>query len=202
VPHLASPSHEAVSPQADHVPASWWAGAAVHVAPMPRGVQLGYAGRGARFVTVDPHEPVTAGDGVHGGAVFGRFDGVFVSHEELHAPGPLAERAAAVHAARFVAVKCAEHGGWVHDHVTGRGRAWAARATTVVDATGAGDAFAAGFVAGLLRGEGVERCCQRGVVSASFALEDWGARGLMAADPATAERRLAAWYDEATAGTP
>jgi len=202
VHHLDSPTHDAVSPRADHVPVSWWAAAAVHVAPMPRRVQLGYAGRGARLLTVDPHEPVVAGAGAPGDAVFERFDGVFVSHEELHAPGPLAERASAVRAARFVAIKCAEHGGWVHDHLTGSGRAWAARTTTAVDTTGAGDAFAAGFVAGLLRGEDIERCCQRGVVSASFALEDWGARGLMAADPATAERRRAAWYDDAKTGSP
>ena len=49
---------------------------------------------------------------------------------------------------------------------------WAPRAAAVVDPTGAGDAFAA---------------------VTSFAIEDWGAAGLLRADRAAADSRLQAW---------
>ena len=70
---------------------------------------------------------------------------------------------------------------------------WAPRAAAVVDPTGAGDAFAAGFLAGWLGGESVETALSRGVVGASFAIEDWGATGLLRADRETAARRFQEW---------
>ena len=69
-----------------------------------------------------------------------------------------------------------------------------APADSVADPTGAGDAFAAGFLAGWLRDEGPERSLQRGVVSASFALEAPGAAGLLAASPEETEARFRRWY--------
>jgi 2-dehydro-3-deoxygluconokinase len=71
---------------------------------------------------------------------------------------------------------------------------WPARAARVVDPTGAGDAFASGVLAGLLRGDDLPRALRRGVVSASFALEEWGCAGLLRATPAQAEARLAEWF--------
>ena len=194
------PTHAEVSPHAADVPAAWWAGAIVHVAPMPRAIQLEYPGRGARELTADPHEPVVPGDPALGPARFAGFDGVFVSGEESALPGEERAQAAAIPARRFVALKLAGRGGLVLDRDTARELHWAPRVTRVVDTTGAGDAFAAGFLAGRARGEPIEGCCQRGVVSASFALEDWGARGLLAADRAAAERRLAEWFGRAPAG--
>jgi ribokinase len=202
VHQLGSPSHEAVSPSAGDVPAAWWEAAIVHVAPMPRTIQLGFSAHAARERTVDPHEPLVPGGGDHGVERFAGFDGVFVSHEELRLPGDLREQAEGVPAARFVAIKRAGAGGWLLDRAAGRTFEWAARATRVVDTTGAGDAFAAGFLVGRLRGGSIEACCARGVVSASFALEDWGARGLLAADRDAAERRLLEWYGAAAAERP
>ncbi len=46
----------------------------------------------------------------------------------------------------------------------------------VKDSTGAGDAFAAGFLYGLLRGEGVEECARLGEVLAVLSLRELGAR--------------------------
>lgn len=47
-------------------------------------------------------------------------------------------------------------------------------ARQLVDSTGAGDGFTAGFIAGLLRGEGLKKCAQMGAVLASFVLEKVG----------------------------
>ena len=63
-----------------------------------------------------------------------------------------------------------------------------------VDTTGAGDAFAVGFLCGLLRGEPPARALARAVVSASFAIEDWGAAALLRATPEAANERLRDWF--------
>jgi len=44
----------------------------------------------------------------------------------------------------------------------------------VVDTTGAGDAFLAGFIYGLVRGEDYQRCALMGAINASFVLEGKG----------------------------
>ena len=86
-------------------------------------------------------------------------------------------------------------GGILFDAREDRFVEWAPRAVAVVDPTGAGDAFAAGFLAGWLRGESVGVALRRGVVGASFAIEDWGAAGLLRADRAAADERLHEWRD-------
>jgi sugar/nucleoside kinase (ribokinase family) len=55
----------------------------------------------------------------------------------------------------------------------------------VVDTTGAGDLFAAGFLAGLTRGETMSRCAQLGALGASEIIQQLGAR------PARDLKRLA-----------
>jgi len=78
---------------------------------------------------------------------------------------------------------------------------WPARAGVVQDTTGAGDAFMAGVVSALLERDdperdAVERALARGQVTASFAIEAWGADGLLAATPDTVQARLASWARE------
>ncbi|WP_456435800.1 carbohydrate kinase family protein [Methanopyrus sp.] len=46
----------------------------------------------------------------------------------------------------------------------------------IVDPTGAGDAFAAGFIEGILRGESADRCCERGHSVAAECLRIEGCR--------------------------
>ena len=94
---------------------------------------------------------------------------------------------------RFVLFKRGARGGILYDAREDRFVEWAPRAAASSIPTGAGDAFAAGFLAGWLRGESSRRRCAQGVVGASFAIEDWGAAGLLRADRAAAASRLQAW---------
>jgi ribokinase len=99
---------------------------------------------------------------------------------------------------RQALLKRGARGGLRHDFAAGRTEAWEARAGAVVDSTGAGDAFAGGVLSGLLAGEDLTTSIERGVVSASFALEGWGAAGLLAATSAGARRRRGEWYGSRT----
>ena len=94
---------------------------------------------------------------------------------------------------RFVLFKRGARGGLLYDAREDGFVQWAPRAAAVVDPTGAGDAFAASFLAGWLRGDSLEDALWRCVVGASFAIEDWGAAGLFRADRAAAAQRLQAW---------
>jgi ribokinase len=49
-------------------------------------------------------------------------------------------------------------------------------ATSVLDTTGAGDAFATGFLYGLLKGKGLEKCGRLGDIAARFCIAKLGAR--------------------------
>jgi sugar/nucleoside kinase (ribokinase family) len=50
----------------------------------------------------------------------------------------------------------------------------AARASAIVDTTGAGDAFRAGFYAGLFRRKELSECAKLGAATASFVIEERG----------------------------
>ncbi|MEI6505880.1 MAG: hypothetical protein WCO90_08395 [Planctomycetota bacterium] len=54
--------------------------------------------------------------------------------------------------------------------------------------------FAGGFLAGLVTHGDVGRSIEQGIVAASFAIENWGSRGLMAASPAAAVDRHTEWF--------
>jgi ribokinase len=60
----------------------------------------------------------------------------------------------------------------------------------VRDPTGAGDAFCGGFCASLLAADDPVLAACRGTVSASFAVEGFGALHALGADRAEARRRL------------
>ncbi|MGI8697810.1 MAG: PfkB family carbohydrate kinase, partial [Mycobacteriales bacterium] len=62
--------------------------------------------------------------------------------------------------------------------------------TEVVDPTGAGDAFCGGYLAGMVRGASPAESAALGTVSASFVIEQVGVRGLLAATPDQAQRRM------------
>jgi sugar/nucleoside kinase (ribokinase family) len=97
-----------------------------------------------------------------------------------------------------VAIKLGADGCLVYEAGRDRESRIPAYPTGVVDATGAGDAFCGGFVAGYLRtGDAVEAGLH-GAVSASFAIEGFGALDALRYGPGEAERRLRALREAIT----
>jgi ribokinase len=205
VHHLDAPPHEQVSPAAEDLPAGYRSAGAFHLAPMPlaRQTELASALDAAPFISLDPFELLWDHNLDDWAPLLSRVDAFFPSEDELQiAADPVAVLPrlgggrlrllglkGGARGGRLV--QCAPHDAQAdgNSHVS-----WSARTTTVVDVTGAGDAFAGGFLAGWLLHGDVVRGVEQGVVSASFALEDWGARGLLAATPAAAEARRTAWF--------
>jgi sugar/nucleoside kinase (ribokinase family) len=207
---LGCPSHEAVSPDPEHVPGEWRTARAFHLAPMPfdtqavlvRAIRAWESPERPAHVSLDPHVPVTPESLPRYRALLADVDAFFPSDDELLLPDAARDPAGALASLvsgrlRFVAWKRGATGGTLYDARTKRTYAWPARAARVEDPTGAGDAFMAGFVSAQLEREDVNRALKRAVVTASFAIEAWGADGLLAATREQAEARLAAWEREA-----
>lgn len=207
VHRLGCPSHEEVSPDPADIPASWRSARAVHLGPMPftaqRSLLESLAGSGA-FVSVDPHLPVTGETLPAWRSALSMADAFFPSEDELlidpTADPRLVLAQLATGRLRFVALTQGARGGLLYDAHDGSVRSWTARADQIADPTGAGDAFAVGFVAAYLDGLPLDLCLRRGRVTASFALETWGPEGLLAATEASAVSRFREWEaDEAPA---
>jgi sugar/nucleoside kinase (ribokinase family) len=96
----------------------------------------------------------------------------------------------------IVAIKLGAEGCYVYEAATDRGWHIPAYATTVVDVTGAGDAFCGGFMSGYIRTGDPFEAGLRGVVSASFAVEGVGALHGLHHGRSQAERRLRHWRKE------
>lgn len=201
VHHLDSPTHTQASPGPDGIPSAWREARAFHLAPMPLPVQHGLVARmggGPGLVSLDPHVPIETATLDQWRPVLARVDVLWLGREELELgreDDPLPTlRSLAGGRLRLILWKRGPQGGWLYDVGADRLRSWAPRTAAVVDPTGAGDAFAVGFLCGLLRGESIDRALGRAVVSASFAIEDWGAAALLRATPDTAEARLLEWF--------
>jgi len=201
VHRLDGPTHDEASPRLEHVPAAWRAARAFHVAPMPFPVQAqlvaGLRASVRGLVALDPWLPLGTETLAGWRHVLSEVDVLFVGEDELEArdeePAAVAQRLSGGRLS-LLFLKRGARGGVAWTFPEGARHEWAARAPDVVDPTGAGDAFATGTLAGLLRGDPVEQALRRGVVSASFAVEDWGAAGLLRATPETAEERLRRWF--------
>lgn len=237
VHRLGSPSHEAVSPGADHVPAAWRSARAFHLAPMPVAIQEqlvqalragpgaaqaearsgalteahgeqrnghaetpgGAQSAGGALISVDPHEPITETTLPRWRELLAHADAFFPSEDELRLDDAQTNPRAALRRLasgrlRFIAYKRGLKGGLLYDARENRFHEWTARTHGVVDPTGAGDAFAAGFLGAHLAGRSVTEALQRAVVGASFAIEAWGPAGLLEATAAGAEARLEDWF--------
>jgi sugar/nucleoside kinase (ribokinase family) len=95
---------------------------------------------------------------------------------------------------RFVVFKRGAKGGLLYDARERQVHEWSPRAAEVVDQTGAGDAFAAGFVASHLDGLSVNASIERAVVSASVAIEAWGPESLLSTASTDALARVESWF--------
>jgi sugar/nucleoside kinase (ribokinase family) len=197
---LDRPTHAEVSPTAAHVPAAWSPTPAIHIAPMPFEVQEAlvgaFADRADTFLSLDPWLPLRAETLAMWRRLLARVDAFFLSEDEMEMGGDPAGtlRGLAGGRLRYVVYKRGVRGGLLYDAREDRVTEWAARAETVVDPTGAGDAFAAGVAAGWLRGDSSEKALGRGIVAASFAVSAWGPDALFAASADDAEARRRVWF--------
>jgi sugar/nucleoside kinase (ribokinase family) len=205
VHRLERPEHREVSPTSEGIPPSWRGARAFHISPMPFDTQKELVDVLSRipgaFVSLDPLLPLKQDTWDEWRDVVAKVDAFFVSEDEMrgdHDGGDHLKtlRRLAGGRVRYVAFKRSLRGGILFDAAEDRVVQWEPRASVVVDPTGAGDAFAMGTLAGLLRGESAERALRRGLVATSFVLEDWGPRALIEATPGAAEARLREWFPE------
>ena len=203
--HLDGPSHADVSPTSADLPAAWRAARGIHLAPMPFERQFELARdltspdtRRRPFVSLDPFEIVRDESADRWREPLGHVDALFAGEDDLRLSGAAASAVGdlAGDRLRLLVLKQAERGGTLLDRHAAETHRWSARADRVVDVTGAGDAFAGGFLAGWLASGNMARSLAQGVVSASFVLEDWGSRGLGRATAAIARGRLTDWFPE------
>jgi len=199
-PQAGRPGHLAISPAADEIPVHYLGARHFHVAPMPFIAQHSIVDRLARLsgdrISLDPHLPLRE-DTLDGWQrLLRQVDRFFIGHDEvqlaqLDPQWPRSFATAVGGRLQQVIVKRGSEGGLVYDVATDRVTPWRAARWPVVDPTGAGDSFAGGVLSGLLAGAPLVDALQRGLVSASFALADHGADGLLRATPAQAQARLA-----------
>jgi len=203
VHQVGTANHTMVSPDFGDFPARFRDANVIHVCPMPFKDQRALIDALAETdstLSLDPHETVREDNLASWGELLASVDLFFLSHEELRLNDAAADPRAALRRLehserpRLILLKTGAEGGLLLDTGDARFAEWKSRAMRVVDPTGAGDAFAGGFLSGWLRMEPMERALHRGVVSASFAIETWGPRGLIEASPATAKQRLEQWY--------
>ena len=199
---LGSPTHEKVSPGPEHIPSAWESAPAFHLSPMPFAIQrrllTSLTIGSKRFVSVDPHLPVTEETLGEWREALADADAFFPSEDELLLEGADSDPRRvlprlATGRLKFIVFKQAARGGMLYDVHADRFHRWLGRSTKVIDPTGAGDAFAAGFISAHLEGLPVEGCLDRGAVSASFAIEGLGAASLLDATPSDADARVRRW---------
>ena len=91
---------------------------------------------------------------------------------------------------RIVVIKVGDQGALVYERERERRTHVPAYPARVVDTTGAGDSFCGGFMVGLAETGDAVRAAMHGAVSASFAIEGYGALYAFYAAPAQAQARL------------
>ncbi|OGF15724.1 MAG: hypothetical protein A2W00_01840 [Candidatus Eisenbacteria bacterium RBG_16_71_46] len=204
---LGGPTHDEVSPAPGDLPPPVLAARAFHLAPMPfarqRALVEALAPRRDAALSLDPHEPLSEDNLGAWRAVLAQVDALFVSEDELRLDGVASDprpalRRLAGGRLRFVAFKRGARGGVLYDALADRFVEWPPVPRLTGDPTGAGDAFAGGFLAATLAGGAVQTALEQGMIAVSFALEDWGASGLMRATRAEADRRRREWLGAGT----
>ena len=196
VHRLDGPSHVEACPVPSELPDAWRRPRAVHLAPMPFAAQEAWveAMGGSCHLSLDPFELLRDGELDLWRRLLRRVDLFLFSEDEMSASDSGAYVDALAEAGPIVAYKQGAAGGLLA-HAEQRLR-WTSLTTEPtgagpVDATGAGDAFAAGFVAARLKGKSLRSCAHHGAAVASLAVEGRGPDGLLQADRDALSRRLA-----------
>jgi sugar/nucleoside kinase (ribokinase family) len=186
IPRLGRPSHEDVSPLPAHVPKAFYEAKAMHVAPMPRTRQeavIAALGDVSRLTSVDPCDLVDDSQLPAMRALLTHADVLFVSDDELSLEDAPRALASLVHGrTRYVEHRRGREGGVVYE-AFGRTRTWSAHPAKEVEPTGAGDVFAAAFMASLAHGSTLDDAIARGAATASFAVEGVGSDALLTVEP-------------------
>lgn len=183
-------------------------GDCLHIAPISVRTQthLPAAARaaGARLVSVDPSEQLMRpAMRTHVGAILAQVDVFMPSDMEVrNLLGGVLSHETALHwfvdqGPAVALIKRGSAGVLVHARAGGF---WEVPAldVKVIDVTGAGDAFCGGFIAAMSHGGTPVEAAICGTVSASFAIEDYGAGALLRAEKREALKR-AAWLRERVA---
>lgn len=202
VHRLDATSHTAASPRPADLPSSW-SPRFIHIAPMPLEIQtdlvMAFSGDPTVSLSLDPYELISIRtlDTFEKNAA--RLECLFCGEDELAEARWRRDPDSLVGGLgngklRWIFFKKGSRGGIGFDTQDRARLEWQGRAEAVVDSTGAGDAFAGGALAGLMRGDTAEVAIRRGIVSASFALQARGAEGLLAASPQAAEQRFECWF--------
>lgn len=197
VHRLGGPSHAEVSPRLVDIPAAWRNARAFHLAPMPVAIQgelvKGLAG-GKALLSLDPYGLLRDQDLSSWRNLLSNLDFFFLSEDEmlLSAEVETALRSLLPSGRPMqVLFKQGDRGGLLVEKESSL--RWPVRAASIIDTTGAGDSFAAGFLAGRLRGESTAHSCLWGVVAASYTLAGQGPEGLLVATPQMAQERFVRW---------
>jgi len=194
IPRLGRPSHEDVSPLPGDVPKAYRDAPAFHVAPMPLSRQRAMVeafGHGDRLVSLDPCEPLSLETLPVFRTCANHTDVVFLSDDELDIASPEEALASLVRGrTRYVLHKRGRAGGTVY-LAGSRTRTWSACPANEVDPTGAGDVFAAAFVAALAKGASLEDALSRAASSAARAVEGIGSESIRDSTRSNLERRMA-----------
>lgn len=168
---------------AGHVPAHYWQAKGVHLAPNQPEAQLALAREARRrglVMTCDPgfHAATVNPDQLD--ELLALVDAFLPSEKELNVLCPGMDAEAALHtlasrARSVVGVKRGAKGALLLQKGDKTAVHVPVVTATVLDPTGAGDAFCGGFLAGVVIGDDVYSSGLRGAVSASLAIECAGA---------------------------
>lgn len=150
------------------------------------------------MIALDPQDEYIAGHVDEVLALVAKVDVFLPSLDEVR---ELLGHEDALQAARFfaelgpniVVIKMGGRGSLSYHAGTGQTVWLPACPARVVDTTGAGDAFCAGFLAALLRDGSLEAAARAGAVAASFAVESFGLSALAAATPSSIRKRTEEW---------
>lgn len=194
IPWLGRPTHADVSPLPESFPRAYDGAKGVHVAPMPQARQAAFVaavGRGGQQVSLDPCEPLDDAGLDRVRSALAHVDVLFVSDDEVafvDPEGALASLAAG--RTRCVLHRRGREGGVVYQS-DGTRTTWSAFPTSEVDPTGAGDVFAAAFMAAWVGGASLRDAVARGAAAASVAVEGVGASALLGVGEGELVRRAA-----------